>query len=273
MFRLQDITLICISFVSFTLISQTAKDSTFKPKYYFYAGGFVPEIRTEIRFDSKTAHLGTVLSLENNLNFDSQPRLFRADGIAKFSKRSTAALSFIAINRSRTFTIDKDIEFKDTVFEVGAKANMYFNTNYWALSYRYSIFSKPTWNAGISTGFRALTIKTGISAESTRLGSYSADSKLLAPALLIGFHGSAYLLNRLQFRYTWEYLKLNINGIKVTVIDNNFGLEYYILRNVGIGGSYSYVSYKVREIPFNPEFSGMIEYTIFGFYLYVAVRF
>lgn len=254
--------------------SQTAKDSVFRAsRFYLYAGGFAPNVTTSIRFDSKTAHLGTILSLEENLNFDEQPKLFRIDGTAKLSKRSTIAATFLSIHRNKTFTIDKDIRFKDTTFEVGANASMYFNTNYWALSYRYSIFAKPNWSAGLSIGARILTVKTGISANSVRLGNYSSASELVVPAALFGLHGSAYLTPRFQFRYTWEYLKLNVQGIDVYVFDNNLALEYYFLKNVGIGASYSNVAFLVRDLPFSNEFSGEIKYSWYGFSLFVAARF
>ena len=259
--------------VIFSLNAQKKNDSLFTPHYYLYAGGFIPDVSTSIRFDSKTVHVGTVLSLEENLNFDDQPKLIRADGIAKLSKRSTLALTFLAINRSRTFTLDRDIQFMDTTFKLGASAKMYFNTNYWALSYRYNIFAKPTWSAGLSFGMRVLTLRTGITAESIRFGSYSSSSELAVPAALIGIHGSAYLTKRFQFRYTWEYLKLGVNGINIYVFDNNLALEYYILKNLGIGGSYSNFNFHVKEIPFNSEFEGQIQYTFPGFSLFLAARF
>lgn len=267
--------LLLLLFFSFMTGASAQKnaDSLFKPRLYLYFGGYVPEIVTSVRFDSKTAHVGTVISLENSLNFDENPKLWRADGIVRATKRSSFALTFLAINRTRSWTIDKDIQFLDTTYTAGSSAHMYFNTNYWGLSYRYSIFVKPTWSAGLSLGARILTVKTGISADSKKFGSYSSNSEMVIPAALLGLHGSAYLMKRLQFRYTWEYLKLNVEGIKIYVFDNNFALEYYILKNVGLGASYSTVTYKVNDIPFNDEFTGQLEYTVSGFSMFIAARF
>lgn len=269
------IVLLCCALfgLAFSFSAQQNSDSLFKPRLYLYFGGYVPEIVTSIRFDSKTAHVGTVISLENSLNFDENPKLLRADGIVRATKRSSFSLSFLSINRSRSWVLEKDIKFLDTTYTTGASAKMYFNTDYWGLSYRYSIFSKPTWSAGLSFGARILIVKTGISAESKLFGSYSSSSQLVIPAPLLGLHGSAYLMNRLQFRYTWEYLKLTVEGIDIYVYDNNLALEYYILKNVGMGLSYAAVTYKVNEIPFSDEFSGEIEYSISGFSLFLAARF
>ncbi|MDI1354558.1 MAG: hypothetical protein PSX36_06555 [bacterium] len=266
------LTLIFSSLI-FIASGQKNADSLFKPHAYLYFSGYVPEITTSIRFDSKTAHIGTVVSLENSLNFDENPKLWRADGYIRAGKRSAFALTFLSINRNRSWTLERDLKFRDTTFTTGANAKMYFNTNYWGLSYRYSIFSKPTWSAGLSFGLRILTVKTGITAESKLFGSYSSNSQLVVPAALVGFHGAAYLWKRLQFRYTWEFLRLNVEGIKIYVFDNNFALEYFILKNVGLGASYSEVSYRINEIPFSEEFSGQIEYTVSGFSLFLAARF
>lgn len=258
---------------STSLSAQRKADSLFKPRFYLYAGGFAPNVTTSLRFDSKTVHVGTILSLEENLDFDDQPKLFRIDGTAKLSKRSTVALTFLQINRSRDFTVDKEIKYLDTTIDVGASANLYFNTNYWSLSYRYSLFAKPNWSAGLSLGARILTVKTGMSASSIRLGNYTSESELIVPAALIGIHGSAYLTPRFQFRYTWEYLKLNVEGINIYVFDNNLALEYYILKNVGLGASYSNVTFLVRDVPFSDEFTGEIKYSWSGFSLFLAARF
>jgi hypothetical protein len=259
--------------LSFTVSGQKKADSLFKPHFYLYAGGFAPNVTTSIRFDSKTAKIGTILALEENLGFEDQPKLFRADATARTGKRSTFAFTYLSIKRNRDLTLDKNIQFMDTTFETGASGNLYFNTNYWALSYRYSIFAKQNWSAGLSLGVRILTVKSGLTATSMRLGTYSSNSELVVPAALIGIHGSAYLTPRFQFRYTWEYLKLNVEGINIYVFDNNLALEYFIIKNVGLGASYSNVAFLVRDVPFSDEFTGEIKYSWYGFSLFVAARF
>jgi hypothetical protein len=244
----------------------------FQPRFYIYIGAYSPNISTTFSLDGNKTP-GTVLSLENDLNFDSRPWLIRFDGMAHFTKRSGLSLAFMSINRNSQHIIDRDINIRDTTFHIGAELNVYFNTIFYSASYNYFVFSHPQWRAGLSVGVRFLVVKIGVNLEATNVSGYAENVAVPAPSPVLGINGSAYMTKRLQVKYNLDYFNISVKGMKAGVLDNRIALEYYFIKNVGIGGSLNYLYYRVREIPIRENLDGEFRYALSGFSLYAAVRF
>ncbi|HEX5003469.1 MAG TPA: hypothetical protein VFW78_13320 [Bacteroidia bacterium] len=248
------------------------KDSVLKnPKVYVCVGMFSPVISTSLRIDSDNG-LGSDLSLEDDFKLPSSIAVFKSDIYYRVKNRSQFVFSYTAMKRSKEFTINKDINFADTSFYVNSDVKIYFKTFYYGLTWKYSVWNKPGWNAGFSVGLRALQLKTGIEAN-LNANSYKADESVIAPALLYGIHGSGYLTPRFLARYSMEYFQLSVSGIKMIILENKFTLEYYLHKNVGIGGGYQTSLYNVKEIPFNDNFNGRVRFVFSGFQLFANARF
>lgn len=252
--------------------SYIGKDSVYhNPRVYLSMGGYAVDIETQLRLDSDNG-LGTSISLEDDFNLINKGFVFRADAIARVKRRSQFKFSYTSINRSRNLEIEDDISFADTTFYVGAKADFYFNTYYYALSWKYSLFEADNWNAGFSVGLRMIQFKTGIDA-SFNGSEYGSQSSIAAPAILFGLHGSGYLTPRLLGRYSFEYFQLSVADLSISIIETSASLEYYIIKNVGLGVAYSTNDYLVKDVPFDDGFKGRITFEFGGFSLLAVARF
>jgi len=247
------------------------KDSIqYNPRIYFNVGGYFPRVSTELRVDGD--RLGTDLSLEDDFSFLSEMSVFKAEAILRVKRRSQFLIGFTSLQRGSSFRIDRDINFADTSFAVDARAEMYFDTYYYAFTWRYSFWDKTNWNAGGSLGLRLVEFRTGIEASANNSETYSAKSSLIAPALLIGIHGGAYLNSRFLARYNFEFLRLNVSGIDINIVETQFSLSYFITRNIGLGLAYSTNSYIVKDIPFD-DFKGRVSFEFGGANLFLTARF
>jgi hypothetical protein len=248
------------------------RDSVFhNPRFYFSAGSYHPTMTTSLRLDSDIG-LGTVISLEDDIKLAEELTAVRVDGTVRVKKRSQFMMAYTTLRRNRELIIDEDIDFKDTTFYVDASVRAYFDINYFALSWRYSLLDRPNWNAGFSVGMRIVQIKTGLQAK-LNTNSYSEDVKFNAPALLVGIHGGAYLLPRLLGRYSLEYFQVSIADLKIIVIENRFSMEYFVFKNVGVGAGYEVNSYRIKDIPLSDSFSGRVNLGFGGFNLFLSARF
>jgi len=267
------IPLIIVLFANTTLAqSFFDRDSVFNnPRLYFSAGSYHPTMTTSLRLDSEIG-LGTIISLEDDIKLAEELSAFRIDGTIRVKKRSQFMLAYTTLRRDRELVLDKDIDFKDTTFYIDASVRAYFDINYFALSWRYSLLDKPNWNAGFSVGLRIVQIKTGLQAQ-LNSKSYSEDVKLNAPALLVGIHGGAYLLPRLLGRYSLEYFQVSIADLKIIVIENRFSMEYFVFKNVGVGAGYEVNAYRIKEIPLSDNFKGKVNLGFGGFNLFLSARF
>jgi hypothetical protein len=246
------------------------KDSVlFNPRVYASAGAYFPTVDTRLRIDGDV--LGTEISLEDDLNLLDDLSVFKVDGLIRVGRRSQFQVSFTSLLRKNDFRLDVPIRIRDTVFDVGAKLNIYFDTYYSALTWKYAVFDEVNWNAGFSVGVRYMVFRTGFESEVN--GTTNAVQESIgAPALLLGLHGSGYLTPRLLARYSIEYLGLTVADIGIRILETKASLEYFIGRNWGIGAAYSTNEYLVKEIPFS-DFDGRVNFNFGGLNLFATARF
>jgi hypothetical protein len=251
--------------------SYISKDSTLeKPFLYFSVAGFFTNITTSLRIDSDIG-VGTELSLEETLKMESNVAVLKANLILQASPRSQFGFVLTGINRDKTFQIEDTLRFRSSDFPLGANARLFFNTRFYAFTWRYSIWNKPNWNAGLSLGARAVSFHTGIDAN-VQGRRYNESARFTAPAALIGIHGAAYLSPRFLGRYTFDYLHLTIAGVDIKVLESNTSLQYFFLKNVGVGVAYSVNEYLIQDIPFNSDFDGRVLFRVSGFNLFASCR-
>lgn len=241
------------------------------PRVYITTGLSFPNMTTSLRIDSKNG-LGTDLGLEDDLSFDEAIATFSLQGIIRVKQRSQFVFGFTNMNRKTNYELDERIEIGDTVFDIGANLDMKFDVNYFSLTWRYSFFNKANWNAGLSFGLRAVQFVTKADAQ-INSREYGNTSSVVAPAALIGLHGSGYLTDRLLGRYSLEYIGLSIEGIDIAVLETKASLEYFILKNVGLGAAYSTTQYRVSEFPLSEDFQGRVIFDFSGANLFVTARF
>ncbi len=235
-------------------------------------GAFRPVVSTSLQINGERGP-GVIVSLEDNLGFSERPWVFRAEGTANFTKRSGVALTYVKLNRKQDWSVDRDFTIFDTTFSVGAKLGIYFNTTFIAASYKYTIFSKPTWDAGLAVGIRFMQVKVGVDLETQNTSDYAESVTVPAPVPVLGVFGTAYLNDRLRMRYNFDYFTISVQGTRGGVLDNRFALEYYFIKNLGLGAAVNFLSYQVKEIPLEENFDGQIKYSLNGFSFYLTTRF
>lgn len=241
------------------------------PRAYINTGLFFPNITTSLRVDSKNG-LGTELGLEDDFKFDDFISVFNIQGVVKVKNRSQFVLAFTNMSRNSNLQLDENIEIGDTAFYVGADLNMKFDVNYYAFTWRYSFFNNANWNAGLSFGLRAAQFIVKADAD-VNGRAYGESASVVAPAPLIGLHGSGYLTERLLARYSLEYFTLSVEGIDLNILESRASLEYFILENVGIGAAYSTSQYRVSEFPLSDNFDGSVLFDFSGGNLFLSARF
>lgn len=239
-------------------------------RYYINVATFFPNSETNIRVDGN--FFGTYINAENDLKLKGKGITFRAEAFAQLSPRSSLALTYFSIFRNGGGTLDRDITYNDSTFHIGAHYNTYFNIRFMGASYRYSIFYNKTWSLGLTAGLRVLNVDAGLSVQANNY-AYSGSFSTYIPVALFGIHGSAYITPKFLARYSFEYFGLTIADIGGRVIDNRLMLEYYIVKNFCLGGSFTNIRYGVTNFPISSNFDGNINYNITGFSLYAGVRF
>lgn len=252
--------------------SYLSRDSVVNdPIIYGELGFYFPSITTKMRLDSEKG-LGTEIGLEDDFNLTENLIVVKASGLIDLKGRSQILVGYTILRRSREFVLDGDVKIGDTTFYLGASAKLRFDVNYYAATWRYSFFDELNWNAGLSLGLRAVEFGVDLEAQ-LQQKSYSQGTSIMAPAILFGVHGSGYLTPRLLARYALEAFYVNMKGISINVIESNASVQYFVTKNIGIGGAYSTNLYRVEDIPLSENFDGKVLFSFGGFNLFLSARF
>lgn len=252
---------------------ETASADSLNPGFYVQAGAFFPVMNTSMRIDTERG-LGTDISLENDLKFKTEISAFRLSAMYRLKQKSQFLFSFTDMNRSKTKTIDRDITVGDTIFYANANLKIKFDVDYYSLTWRYSFFNKINWNAGLSFGLRVVEFRTGFEAQApNRQLNYQTDPTFLAPAAVIGIHGSGYLTPRLLGRYSFEYFQVTVTGASLKIIETQASLSYYFTKNFGLGGGYANSNYNITALPLGHDLEGNVDFSFQGFTLFATARF
>jgi hypothetical protein len=240
--------------------------------FYINAGAFFPETETQFQADGEHG-IGTLIFVEHFLNADKNPFVFTANAWLKVTKRSSFTLRYFHyVTTGHIESSESQITIRDSVIYLGATIDSRWTMDYAGLNYNYSIFAKPTWNAGLSFGLRTAFFNFLLDYETpNRSGSY--DAQFPIPVALLGLFIDGYMMPNLRGTYSFEMFRLSINNLSGLVYENRFGLEYYFLKNLGAGFSFNQFLYKIDEVPLNDSFNGHVSYNLSGLQLNLHARF
>jgi hypothetical protein len=220
-------------------IAADENESEFGPwkKFSISFGGFIAEMDTEVRFDSKTLGLGTVLDVEEIFDLDEDVRVLRSDGHYRFSDngRHRVDFTFYDLSRDATRTLDRDITIGDQTFNIGDTVDTKFGLEFFKAAYAYSFLMNDALDISASAGlfminleFEVETIATGI----------EEVEELLVPLPVIGLRANFALTPKLILKESLDLFYLKYESFKGHLLDLNLALEYRIWKHVGLGLGY-----------------------------------
>jgi hypothetical protein len=122
-------------------------------------GGFgLASPDTLIRYDASDGTAGTPLVAEDDLGFDDRENATRLEITLRPRKRHRLRLGLVALpeERSASEAIAEDIRFGDETFFAGETVQSKLRLRAWTVSYGYSFFRHPRFEAGASLGVASL---------------------------------------------------------------------------------------------------------------------
>ena len=242
------------------------------PYHYFLdVGGFATSVKTDLRVDASNGSTGSELQLEDH-GLDANPTILRIDGLINLKEsRSSFSFTGLVINRSNTYTLVDEIAVGDSIYHPGIGITNKFNTTYLGATYRYSIFYKKNWEAGLSAGVRILNINTDVRRFSDTTNMTGGSTTLPAPVL--GFYVNYGITPNLAITAKGEFLKITISDITGVVVDSRIAARYYFWKDLCAGVAYSYSSYDANNATLRDKFPSDIGYRFSGFTFFLGYRF
>jgi hypothetical protein len=233
----------------------------FVERFKVSAGAFYVVNKSNLRLQG-TAQ-GTDVDLEKDLGLNREVTTFFADFQWRISRRSHVALSYYSIYRNATHTLQKDIVVEDTTYPVNSTVSTYLNTNIYQFSYGYSIFSKPTFEAGVFIGAHILNTRTGISAVNDSMGVHRASNYgFTAPLPDLGVWGNWAISKRLACSANIAYFALTANSTSGRLTSYTVNFMYKLIDDLDISLGYSGLDFKIDVI--RNDISGFLKWGFNG---------
>ncbi len=206
-------------------------------KFSISLGGFIAEIDTEVRLDSKTLGLGTVLDVETLFNLDDDVRVFRSDGHYRFSRngRHRVDFTYYDLSRDATSTLSQDITVGDQTFNIGDTVKTKFGLEFFKAAYAYSFLMNDASDISASAGLFMTKFELEIETSTTGIEEFE---EFLIPLPVIGLRANFALTPKLILKESLDLFYLKYESFKGHLLDVNLALEYRIWKHVGLGLGY-----------------------------------
>lgn len=193
------------------------------------------QLSTQVTFETKNSIFATKLGLESNLGLPNSKFFVNASFIWRITPRSGIYFQYYGINRSDTYTTDKEYVFLDDTIPAGTNATIYFNTRVWSSGYLLSIFNEPKAFLGAYFNVFIMGLSSGILSDTDL---YSPEFSFTAPLPNFGIVMNFELTKWLNLYGEVGFFSLHSKTFGGSVYNLTAGATLNITRWFGLNISY-----------------------------------
>ncbi len=230
------------------------------------AGLYAPRLDTQVRLDSSSGMLGTLIDFESTLGMDDKDLLPLLLGHYRVAKKHRIIFQYFRLDRHGNSVSEGAIRFGDITFPADLPLSSFFNVDVYSLGYSYSLIHDNKKELAFSVGLQFQDIEIGIAGN---LGAEVIRSETDVVAPLPTFGGS--------FNYAisdkWLFTSLvGVFGIEIDLGDDtefageilqiNTGIVHKTFNNVGFALHYNY--FRVDVDVDDPDWVGLLKYEYRG---------
>lgn len=241
-----------------------------------YASAFVTEASL-----SSPGGRNAAIRFEDELSIDDNSSSFRGELYWRINRYHTLSLGYFDLDRRGEKTADRQFEWGDYTFDVGATIRSRMRTEILPLRYTYNLLAEDDYELGIGLGIYTMRLAVGLEGEARLNGSTfptSADVEFHTPVPLpvFGVQGAYVLAPGLRAIGSLQVFYVVLEGIgsldraEGAVVDALFGLEYDLMNNLSIGSEVNWflLNAGVERSGFELD----LDYEFAGIYVYLLAR-
>ena len=237
---------------------------------------FYPTISSTAHIDATaTQRPGTSVSLEDNLDLSDRKGTPYVDLGMRLGENWRIEFEYYALNRSATRVIDRQINWGDTTFPVGATVTTTFDSTIYRLTGGWSFVKTQQAEAGVGFGLHMTDFKTKLQGQGTGIltgsGFQTEGHDALAPLPTVGLYGTYVINPQFMVRSRIDFLSLKYQDYDGRLVNFMAALDWRFAKNVGAGLGFRYVDYKLEATKTN--FTGEVRYKFQGPTIFINAGF
>jgi hypothetical protein len=242
---------------------------------YVSLGTFLNGSSLRIRLDGEAGETGTDVDWGDSFGDDDVSR-FRLDGLWRFADRHHLRFLYTDYSRSKTATLDEDIEWGGETIPVDAEVRAKLGFEIIELAYEYAFLKRENYELAAGIGLHYTTFDASLRASvegpngggtEERGGTASVD----APLPVIGLHGLLNIGRNIYLDAHAQFFALSIDDLDGDIINYRVALLWQPKKYFGLGVGYDYFEIDVDSE--KNSFRGSMEWEYSGPQVFVNFAF
>jgi hypothetical protein len=233
--------------------------------FYVALGTYIVETDTEVSLNGSSGE-GTRVDWENTFGGGDVTR-FRIDGQWRFADRHKARFMWFSSSRSKSRTLEEEINWGEETFPVNAKVDGKFDFDVYELAYEYALLRRDTYELSGTIGLHYTELSLSLAAEAASSGgTLTADIKeegsVGAPLPVIGLRGLWQLPHHFWIDAQAQFFAISIDEYDGNLQDYKVMVNWQPKRWLGIGLGYNRFTVDVDVDA--DRFNGSLDWTYEG---------
>lgn len=270
-------------FGAFVLVSSApayaapgARQPDLTPRVWIEAAAYFPVVDTDVRIDDlQTSESGTDIDFETDLDFATRKALPSVSAGVRFGGSWRLTGDFYRLARSKSATIEEEIEFDGVIYPAGGEVDATFRSDVFRLAVGKTFLKRRGFELGGSLGAHVTSFSVSLEGEGS-VGSASGTferrrRKVLAPLPTLGLFAEWKLAPRLEASAKVDALSIKIGDYKGKLVNGQASLSYVFTRHFAAGLMWRHVRYRLDVD--KQDWEGRLRYGFSGPAVYLQARF
>jgi len=211
----------------------------------------------------------------DDLGLDKTDWAYTLGAKLNITKRFVLSLDYFGYHQDATKKAAFAFNFEDAEIAVGTRVDSELDIDVYVVNLGYALIYTDRARFGLGFGAHVADLSLKITGKATVGGEEielaEGNSEVLAPAPDVYAFGAFALTDKLALRFTGGWMSLSYQDYSGNLTFANATLEYWLFKNVGIGGGYRYLHADIEYEPhgrkeeYDITFPGPIVYLTVGF--------
>jgi hypothetical protein len=238
--------------------AQTSNDSAVQhpilsSKFIINAGLYIPSKSLKISANGNSV-TNEEIDFGKTFKFGNKEYTFATNFIWRFSKshRWSVGLEYFKISNRKQTSLDREIEWDDTVYPVGAEVEAGITYSLYRILFGYAISQGEQHEFGVGLGIHAMDIKSFIEGKAylgDDVGEFDLDKRSVSAIAPVPNLGLWYFYAP---HYKWAVTaRIDWFAIKINDIDGSLwnlapGIKFQAWDHIGFGLNYRFFQTKIK---------------------------
>ena len=218
--------------------TESSPDESYPDKFKISLGSyFIQDTNTEVSVNSSVGNIGTIIDMERDLGTDDRLSVPRLDGYYRFNDKHRLDFAWANVKREGTRTIALQIDIGDETFVANDVIASKVDTTFLKLAYAYSFYKSSKVELSLIAGLNLLDYSLVMD---NKTSGRVETADVTVPLPVFGMSMDYTIAPRwlAHFKFETFYLEYD-DKIRGSLIDAGLGLEYRVLKNMGLGIDFS----------------------------------